>query len=114
MLRFACSRLKLMNRHAPMRKTHRVLSQTETQQGAHGADVETPRGVAGVATATRLVGRGGGERFVRHLRSDDRRRSPADVNEDDKREAIAVVFGSPAPVVQATCKQELELEGGAV
>jgi len=35
-----------------------------------------------------------------------------DVNEDDKREAIAVVFGSPATAAQATRKQEVELEGG--
>ncbi|MBA3452662.1 MAG: site-specific integrase, partial [Deltaproteobacteria bacterium] len=35
-----------------------------------------------------------------------------DVNEDDKREAIAVVFGSPATAAQATRKQEVELDGG--
>ena len=37
-----------------------------------------------------------------------------DVNEDDKREVIAAVFGSPIPVMQAMCKQELELEEGVV
>ena len=35
-----------------------------------------------------------------------------DVNENDKREAIAAVFGSPDAAVQATCKQEVGLEEG--
>ena len=34
-----------------------------------------------------------------------------DVNEDDKREAIALVFGSS---VQATCKREIAAEKGTV
>ena len=37
-----------------------------------------------------------------------------DVNEDDKREAIALVFGSPTTAVQATRKQEVRVEGEGV
>ena len=57
-----------------------------------------------------------------HVRDSDGSQGPAagadgtlryvDVNEDDKREAIAMAFGSPTAAAQATCKQNVERKGG--